>query len=58
MEDKNEMLIYKSDDGNIKVDVLLSDETVWLTQEQMGILFGKERSVITKHIEIFLKNMN
>lgn len=50
MERTNEILIYQSDDGNIKVDVLLTDDTVWLTQEQMGILFGKERSVITKHI--------
>ncbi len=50
MEEKNKMLIYRSGDGAIKVDVLFTDETVWLTQEQMGILFGKERSVITKHI--------
>lgn len=50
MERTNEILIYQSDDGNVKVDVLLTDDTVWLTQEQMGILFGKERSVITKHI--------
>lgn len=50
MERINEILIYQSDDGNVKVDVLLTDDTVWLTQEQMGILFGKERSVITKHI--------
>ncbi len=50
MEEKNKMLIYRSGDGAIKVDVLFTEETVWLTQEQMGILFGKERSVITKHI--------
>ena len=48
--DKGEILIYKSEDGNIKVDVQFSDETVWLTQEQMATLFGKGRSTITEHI--------
>ncbi|HOF15949.1 MAG TPA: virulence RhuM family protein [Bacteroidales bacterium] len=50
MEEKNEMLIYQSDDGNIKVDVLFTDETVWLTQEQICILFGKAKSTISEHI--------
>ncbi len=50
MEDKNKMLIYQSDDGNIKVDVLFTDETVWLTQEQICILFGKAKSTISEHI--------
>lgn len=45
-----EILIYQSAAGNIKVDVRLEDETVWLTQEQMASLFGKGRSTITEHI--------
>ena len=46
----DEIVIYQSEDGNIKVDVLFQDETVWLTQEQMALLFGKGRTTITEHI--------
>jgi hypothetical protein len=48
--DTGEILIYQSTAGNIKVDVRLEDETVWLTQEQMASLFGRGRSTITEHI--------
>jgi hypothetical protein len=46
-----EILIYKNQDGNISIDVRLEYETVWLTQEQMALLFGKSRSTITEHIQ-------
>ena len=49
-EVNSELLIYKNPDGNIKIDVHLVDETVWLTQEQMAMLFGKGRSTITEHV--------
>ena len=45
-----EILIYQNQEGNIKVDVRLEEETVWLTQDQMALLFGKGRSTITEHI--------
>ena len=47
---KDNMLIYQSEDGKIKIDVRFENETVWLSQAQMCVLFGRERSVITKHI--------
>ena len=47
---KSEIVIYKSEDGNIKIDVLFEDETVWLTIDQMSTLFGKSRSTINEHI--------
>jgi len=47
---KGEILIYQNTDGNIKIDVRLEEETVWLTQDQMATLFGKGRSTITEHI--------
>ena len=52
MDAKNndKMLIYQSEDGKIKTDVRFKNETVWLSQAQMCELFGRERSVITKHI--------
>ncbi len=46
----NEVLIYRSQDGTIKVDVLFEGETVWLTIDQMSTLFGKSRSTINEHI--------
>ena len=46
----SEILIYQHQDGNIKIDVRLEEETVWLTQDQMAILFGKGRSTVTEHI--------
>lgn len=46
----SEIIIYQSNDGTTKIETRLENETVWLTQAQMGELFGKERSVITKHI--------
>ena len=49
-EPNNEILIYQNQDGKIKIDVRLEEETVWLTQEQMAKLFGKGRSTITEHI--------
>jgi prophage maintenance system killer protein len=42
--------IYQSADGSITTEVRLEGETVWLRQEQIGQLFGRERSVITKHL--------
>jgi len=50
-----EILIYQSKQGDIKIDVLLENETVWLTQEQMATLFGKGRSTITEHISNIFK---
>lgn len=46
----SEILIYQNPEGDIKIDVRLEDETVWLTQDQMATLFGKARNTITEHI--------
>lgn len=46
----SEIIIYQNPDGNIKIDVRLEEETVWLTQAQMGILFGKDKRTISEHI--------
>ena len=47
---QTQFLLYKAEDGKVKVDVLIQDETVWLTIEQMAELFGKGRSTINEHI--------
>jgi hypothetical protein len=51
-----EFLIYKSDNQDVKVDVLLHDENIWLTQEQMAQLFGKAKSTINEHIKNIFKD--
>lgn len=45
-----DIVLYQSEDGRTSLAVHLREETVWLTQAQMQELFGRERSVITKHI--------
>lgn len=45
-----EILIYQNTEGNIKIDVRLEEETVWLTYDQIATLFGKGRSTIAEHI--------
>lgn len=50
-----EIIIYQSEDGKIKLDVRLEDKTVWLTQEQIALLFNKGRSTITEHISNIFK---
>jgi hypothetical protein len=44
------LIVYQAEDGRIRLDVSLENETVWLTQEQMGILFGKTKQTISEHI--------
>jgi len=53
--EQTQFLLYKAGNGKIKVDVLIQDETVWLTQEQMAELFGKSRSTINEHIKNIYK---
>jgi hypothetical protein len=45
-----EVLVYETPEGDVRVDVRLERETVWLRQDQMSRLFGRERSVVTKHV--------
>lgn len=52
-----EFLLYTAPNGTIKVEVMLSNETIWLTQERMAELFGVQRPAITKHLKnIFESN--
>ncbi len=50
MEEKNNIVIYQSDDGKTKIDVKLENETVWLSQQQMAELFTTSRTNIIEHI--------
>ncbi len=50
-EPKNEIIIYQNTNGNIKIDVHLVDETVWLTQADLCELFQKSKATISEHIK-------
>src|SRR5574344_399481 len=49
-ENNNNIIIYQSEDGTIRLDVRLENETVWLSLEQMAVLFGKSKSTINEHV--------
>ena len=51
---KNEIIIFENQ--NVKLEVNMKDETVWLTQSQMAKLFGKDRKTITRHIQNIYKD--
>ena len=47
---KGEIILYQREDGSAQLNVRVEGDTVWLTQEQMSVLFGKGRTTITEHI--------
>lgn len=52
---ENKIEIYKDKKSGIEIDVNFDKDTVWLDQSQMSMLFNRERSVITKHINNIFK---
>lgn len=46
----NEILLYTTPNGKVKVEIYLQNETIWLTQQKIADLFGVDRSVVTKHL--------
>jgi len=53
--EKQKVQIFKTEDGGVQLEVTLQQDSVWLRQEQMSELFGRERSVITKHLRNIFK---
>ena len=54
MNDKNEIILYQPDE-TVKLEVRMSEETVWLTQQQMTILFETSKQNISLHINNIFK---
>lgn len=52
---KGQFLVYKAEDGTVKIDVRLSDETVWLTQKLMAELFQTTKQNISLHVNNIYK---
>ena len=47
----SDIIMYKREDGSVNVEILVQDETLWLTQDRMAVLFGVQRPAITKHLK-------
>ena len=50
MEKELKFLLYNTPQENVKVDVAVKDETIWLTQKAMAMLFGVNQPAISKHL--------
>ena len=47
----NEILLYTTQNGKVKVEIFLQNETIWLTQQKIAELFGVQRPSVTKHLK-------
>ncbi len=54
--DKKDISLYQAEDGKISVDVNIKDETIWLNLNQIAELFGRDKSVISRHIRNIYKD--
>ena len=52
----SEILIYQSSNGKVKLDVMLENETIWLSQKQLCELYGKSKSTISEHIKAIFED--
>ena len=50
MENSQNFILYSTPNGKVKLEVLLQEESLWLTPKVIAELFGVDRSVITKHL--------
>lgn len=49
-DDRGDVILYQTEDGRTALDVRLAGETVWLTLNQMADLFGRDKSVVSRHL--------
>jgi hypothetical protein len=54
-ESRGEIVIYQDKDGQAEIEVKLLNETLWLTEQQISRLFGRDRTVIGRHIKNIFK---
>ncbi len=51
-------LICRAADGDVSVNAIIKDETIWLTQKAMAELFGINVPAISKHLKIYMKKVS
>ena len=52
----NQLIIYQTEDGKVKIETHFENETVWLNQAQIGELFQKSKATISEHIKNIFKD--
>lgn len=55
-DNKGQIILYQTQDGESKIEVTLANETVWLTIDQMAELFQRNKSTISRHIKNILES--
>lgn len=55
-DELTDFLLYTAPEGNIKVEVILNDETVWLSQKSIAQLFGVQVPAISNHLKNIFKS--
>jgi len=48
---QSEIILYRTEDGSVKIDTIFQDDTIWLTQSSMAELFGVNVPAISKHLK-------
>ena len=56
VDNKNDIIFYEDENSNLKIEVLLNDEDVWLNTNAIAELFGVQRPAIVKHINNIYKD--
>lgn len=56
LQKSGNFILYTAPDGDVKLDVFLRDETLWLTQKMMAELFGVDARTINEHIKNIFKS--
>lgn len=56
--ESNQLIIYVSSQGNVKVDVIFEDQTFWLSQKRMGDLFNVDTRTVNEHLKNILKRVS
>lgn len=51
VKQQSDFILYTGNDGKVNVDVFVQDETIWLTQNAIGKLFGKSKATISEHLK-------
>jgi len=55
MNEQNQIVIYQPEDGQTQIDVRMEKDMIWLTREQIAVLFGRDYKTISKHINNALR---
>ena len=55
MDSNNQIIIYQTEDGQTQVDVRMQNDMIWLTRQQIAVLFGRDYKTISKHINNALR---